>query len=261
MCDCLSRDKIIYGLKTKIIGQNIFVYDEVSSTNEEAKKNITAPHGSVFISRVQTKGRGRRGREWSSKAGGVWMSILIKPQIRENEISKLTLLAGLSVNESLKNFGVIPKIKWPNDVVVSGKKISGILAELVYDKEEKPNVIVGMGINANILEFPCEIKEIATSLCIETNKKQDLNEIIKSVLEEFEKNYTEFLKDEEKFIKSYKKNLLNLNKEVRVISGGGEYTGVATGITTKGELIVRVGEEEKYVNSGEVSVRGILGYC
>lgn len=261
MCNSLSRDKILNRLKTKVIGQNILIFDEVSSTNEEAKNNINFPNGSVFIAKKQTNGRGRRGREWSSKSGGVWMSVLLRPQITDDKLSQLTLIAGLSVNEAMKRFGIAPKIKWPNDVVVSGKKISGILTELLCDKEQNPVVIVGIGINVNISDFPDEIKDVATSVFVETKKEYDLNDIIKSVLEEFEEKYNGFLKDKEKFIVDYKQNLLNLDKEVRVITPGGEYTGVASGITSKGELIVRTKDEERVINSGEVSVRGILGYC
>jgi len=246
----------------KLCKTEILYFDETDSTNSEAKRKSHYPDKTVFIADVQTSGRGRRGRQWISGGGrGVWMSILLKPGKATDKIPQITLAAGLAVCRALKKFGIASGIKWPNDIVVNGKKICGILAEMCNGEGNEVCVIVGIGINVNFESFPEEIKNVATSVFLETNKKNSRCEIIAAVLEEFWKIYAEFLAgNSEKNIAEYKKECASLGKMVRVILPDDEFEAYASDINEKGEIVVEKDGEKIALNSGEVSVSGMLGY-
>lgn len=155
------------------------------------------------------------------------------------------------------------EIKWPNDVVVSGKKICGILTEMGLKGASVDYVIVGIGINVNAKQFPKEIQETATSLALEAGMDLDRKRIVEAVLEQFSINYKKFLetKDLTMLVDAYNEVLVNRDREVRVLDPKGEYRGVAAGINELGELLVRKEDgTEVAVYAGEVSVRGIYGY-
>lgn len=260
--DILSGAEIKHGLQTKKIGQNIFYSYEVDSTNNEAKRNNSAPDGSVFIAEMQNGGKGRRGRQWASAAGsGIWMSILLKPDISLESVSKITLVSGMAVCGALRSAGLDAGIKWPNDVVAGGKKLCGILTELSAETDGINYVVTGIGINVNTDDFSAELKEKATSVFLESGKKGNRAEIAKKVLEEFERLYNEFLSGGlEKLIADYKTVCVTLGRQVRVIRPGGEFDAEAVDITSGGELVVEKDGKKITLNSGEVSVRGIYGY-
>lgn len=244
--------------------KEIVYFDKTNSTNT-AGKNANCTENTLFVAEMQTDGRGRNGRKWiSPKGSGVWMSIVTLPEIKVENISQITLVAGLAVCESLnKNFGIDAKIKWPNDIVVDGKKLCGILAESVSENGVTKKVITGIGINVNNRSFPKEICDVATSLRMLLTKKSDRTEIINNVLDSYEKYYNMLINEGnlEKIITEYKKLCVNIGKEV-VATGTDEATeGIATDITEKGELVIQKKDGNTVaVNSGEVSVRGIYGY-
>ncbi len=251
--------KIQKNLKSKLFSENLLIYNSVESTNKTAKENSHLPEGTVFIANAQTAGRGRMQREWRSEENsGIYMSILIKPQIEAENIPCLTLLAGLAVCSALTKAGIPDVgIKWPNDIVADGKKVSGILSELSGTN----TVVIGIGINVSNKSFPDEISDKATSLALLSNKPFEREPIIAMVLDEFEGYYNLFLKDGFSGIKDeYEKNCITVGKACRIITPKDEYDAEATGIGENGELeILRNGQVEK-IASGEVSVRGILGY-
>lgn len=252
---------------TKWIGKEYFHKDVTDSTNHDIKELAIAgaKDGTVVCAKMQTAGRGRRGRSWLSERGdNLLFSLLLRPDIRPDDASQITLLMALAVAKVLKEqYEFDVKIKWPNDVVVNGKKVCGILTEMYLDGTKTDYIIVGCGINVNQMSMPDELGDIATSLFMESNCVFTTNEILQAVLLEFERYYEEFLKIESlaDFTDEYNSWLISIDKEVRVLDPKGEYTGISKGINAKGELLVERSDGEiTEVYAGEVSVRGLYGY-
>ena len=258
--DTISEYEIKSGLKTARIGQNMRYVYETDSTNNEAKRFSDMADGTLFVAEIQTGGKGRLGRQWVSPAGeGIWMSLLLKPDIIPGEAPEITLIAGLAVCRALKDYGAL--IKWPNDVVIDGRKICGILTEMSAEIERVSYIICGIGINVNTEEFPDELKETAVSLYTVTGEKHSRAEIIKRVAEEFEPLYDEYLKYRLKnIIPEYKSACVNIGKRVSILYGEKETPGTAVDITENGHLVVDTDEGRVTISSGEVSVRGVYGY-
>ncbi len=263
--DILTAEEIKNGLDTKLIGQNVCYYTEVDSTNNAAKRENAMPDGSLFIAEIQTGGRGRRGNTWvSPKGSGIWMSLLLKPDISPENISEVTLIAGLAVCRGVNT--ILPdtmrsKIKWPNDVVMNGKKICGILTELSAEIDAVNYIVTGIGINVNTPCFGGTLSQKATSLLIETGKTQKRTPLVQAVLQEFEILYTAYLRDGFSAIAAeYKENCVTLGKTVKITKGTDSFTAQALDVGANGQLIVEKDGNKIIVNSGEVSVRGIYGY-
>lgn len=265
--DLVSESEIYSVLNSKWLGQNIVSYDTIDSTNIEAKKlaEAGAANGTVLISELQTQGKGRRGKGWiGPKGSGIWMTLLLKPDMKAVHASMLTLIAALAVNKGiLLTTGCDCSIKWPNDIVLNGKKLCGILTEMSTEMEYINYVVVGIGINVNTANFHKDIEHIATSLHLSSGKFYHRSEIVAEVLKQFEYYYELFLKDENLngVMDEYNSILINVGKEVKIIQNGEEYVRTAIGINKQGELLVKDsnGHIEKII-SGEVSVRGLYGY-
>lgn len=265
--DVLSETEIGSDLCTSWAGRNLVCYAETDSTNNRAKEagEKQAPHGMLFVADEQTAGKGRRGRTWVSPPGtSVYMTILLRPDIEPSKAPMLTLVMGLSVAEGIrKATGVEAKIKWPNDIVVNQKKVCGILTEMSTEIQSVNYVVIGDGINTNQEEFPEEIRQMATSLCLECGQPVRRAELIAAVMEQFEKNYETFMKtkDLSGLKEAYNAILVNCNRQVRILEPGNEYEAMAEGIDRMGELIVRLPDgQKKNIFAGEVSVRGMYGY-
>lgn len=265
--DVISEAEILSVLQTEWAGRRTVCYKETDSTNNRARDagEKDGVHGMLFAAERQSAGKGRRGRAWDSPGGSsIYMSILLRPDIRPAKAPMLTLVMGLSAAEGIKETtGVDAKIKWPNDIVADGKKICGILTEMVTEIEYINYVVIGVGINVNQESFPEELEGKATSLRIAGGRTFGRAEIIAAVLKAFEKNYELFLEagDLSQLRARYDKLLVNLGRDVRVLEPGNEYEARAKGISDEGELIVTLSDgKERHVFSGEVSVRGIYGY-
>ena len=191
------------------------------------------------------------------------MSVLLRPDFEPQYASMLTLVMGLSVAQAVKELNIEVSIKWPNDVVVSRKKICGILTEMGLENGRIREVVIGDGINVNLEEFPDELKDKATSLYLETGKKYDRNRLIGLIMEKFERNYEKFTEtcDLSPLIDDYNVMLANRNQPVRILDKINPYEGIAIGIDREGELLVKVADGKiRKVCSGEVSVRGLYSY-
>ena len=244
-------------------------YDEIDSTNTRAKelgdKGEFANHGTLFVADRQVAGKGRRGRAWESPSGSsISMTILLHPDMLPNKASELTLIMALAVEEGVEKVtGLKPGIKWPNDIILSGKKICGILTEMSAEIDYINYVVIGVGINVNMEAFPEEIEKVATSLKIETGDEVKRADLVAAIMESFEKFYEIFMETQDLsgVMDHYNGLLLNRNQKVRVLEPGHEYEAIALGINSLGELIVRLEDgEEREVYAGEVSVRGVYGY-
>ncbi len=249
------------------LGNPVYCYGETDSTNVRARvlAEEGALEGTLVTAESQTAGRGRRGRSWISPPGdGLWFSFLLRPEFHPYDAPILTLAAALAVSGGIRDVCGLPvMIKWPNDIVLSGKKVAGILTELSAEAEQIRYVVVGVGINVNIAEFPEEIRGTATSLYLESGCRRNRCDILAAVMKRMEEYYEVCKKtrDLSGLMESYTKELVNLGREVSVISGQGTYRGICEGIDRSGRLLVRRpdGTLEK-VLSGEVSVRGVYGY-
>ena len=262
--DILNEDEITENISTKFIGHTVYFYDEIDSTNKEAKRMAVsgAPDGSIFTAEIQNQGRGRLGRKWlSPKYVGLWFSILLYPDLTPDRIIPITLVAGISVCKALISLGFDAKIKWPNDIVINGKKICGILTEMTAEAEHISSIVVGIGINVNTKSFNDDIKDKATSLYIESGKSFLRKEILCSVLEIFEKYYIDYLDSGlNKIIDDYNNLCINIGKEVVACSTKEEIKGKAVKVKENGALCIATDNGIKEVNFGEVSIRGMMGY-
>ncbi len=248
-------------LGTIYFGKELVCVDETDSTNALAKREKGCPDGTVFVAKKQTNGRGRSGKEWNSDdENALYMSILLKPQMSLDKISKLTLVFGMAVFNALKNYADVG-IKWPNDIILNSKKVSGIMCEISTDGEKIDYVICGVGVNVNNEHFSKELEDIATSLKIEIGRDFEIAEIASEILNEFELLYSDFLENGlNNIINDYRSNCITLSKEVRVIINSVETQAYVLDITDDGALLVRTDDGDKIINSGEASIRGINGY-
>ena len=192
-----SKETISDEIHTKWAGKTVHFAKETDSTNEWCKRMSKegAEPGTLAVAEFQSAGKGRLGRRWTAPEGSsVMMSILLRPEFEPQYASMLTLVMGLSVAQTVKELDVEVSIKWPNDVVVSRKKICGILTEMGLENGKIREVIIGIGINVNLEEIQDDLKDKATSLYLETGKKYDRNRVIGLIMEKFEKNYEKFVK-------------------------------------------------------------------
>mgnify|MGYP001184553481 FL=1 len=273
--DIINSFEVKNGLNTKIIGKNVHCLEEVDSTNNYAKRLAQegCEEGTVVIAEIQTEGRGRMGRSWHSMGNkGIWMSVVLRPVISPEEIQVITLAASLAVVSALNEvLGIEAGIKWPNDVILDGKKVCGILTEMNMEMERVNFLISGIGLNFSQQEsdFPEEIRDKATSLGIYLKEKHGLDiskikrtQLIKMILFKFEEVYDKVNSDNgDDVVKEWKKHCITLGKEVCINYRTKQYTGTALDVDTKGRLLVRCSDGvTREVSSGEVSVRGLLGY-
>ena len=264
--DLMNKVELESIRNTTWAGQEIYYYDVTDSTNIRAKELAEEGHpsGTLVVADRQEAGRGRRGRSWDSPSGtGIFMTLLLKPEMNPNHASMLTLVAAMAVARAIsKCAGTEALIKWPNDIVIGGKKICGILTEMSAQFDFINHIVIGIGINVHNEHFPEEIAETAGSIFLQTGKRIRRAELIEQILEQFEHYYAIFMETEDLsgLVKEYNSILVNMNKSVRVLDPKEPFEGKAMGITKKGELIVDTWESRKMVSSGEVSVRGLYGY-
>ena len=265
--DLMTEAEIKSLMHTEWVAKEVLYFDTIDSTNTKAQELAEKgyPSGTLVVADKQESGKGRRGRRWVSPSGtGIFMTLMIKPDINPNNASMLTLVAALAVAKAITSVtGEEALIKWPNDIVVNGKKVCGILTEMNAQFDYINHIVVGIGINVHNESFPEEISQMASSLMIEAGGKRfHRAQIIAETMSYFEQYYDTFLKTQDlsALVREYDELLVNMNKAVRVLDPKEPFDGKAMGITPKGELIVDTWESRKLVSSGEVSVRGIYGY-
>lgn len=263
----LGAEEILSELQTKWLGRSISYLEMVDSTNLEAKRIAEkgAPHGSLVVAKTQEAGRGRRGRYWESEAGtGIFMSFVLRPDIEVEYSSMITLVTALAVARGIEEVTNLEVgIKWPNDLILHGKKVCGILTELSAQMDELNYLVVGIGINANTPNFPEDVRDVATSLSMECGQKVDMAILIAKVLEKFEFYYELFLEtsDLSQVMEEYNQLLVHKDQSIMMIRQNQKVEAISKGINEKGELIVIDSlKRESTIMSGEVSIRGILGY-
>ena len=250
-------------MRTRLLGRSILFSKNVASTNEWAKKLASqgAPEGTVVVAETQTHGRGRLCREWIAPPGGLWFSLILSPKNRPAQVPQLTFVAGLAVAETLREqYGLRTETKWPNDVLVNGRKICGILGETSTVGKEINVVILGIGINANFAAervLPESLRAGATSLESELDRKIRLEELFNSLLMKLEATYVLYTrKGFSPILKQWKRYAGFLGQEVDVTDRNEKITGVASDVDKDGVLILLLQNGMfKHVSAGDVSLR------
>lgn len=264
--DLLTYEEIKGYLDTQYMGKKIINLSTIDSTNNYMKSIASSmDEGTIITSEEQTSGRGRIGRNWTSPSSkGIYMSILLKPNLDPTKVSKLTLIGAAAVYKALKCIGIESQIKWPNDIVIGSKKVCGILTEMDCELNRIDYIVMGIGINVNLdeIDIPDEISKKATSLKIVIGEKVGRQELLALVLNHFEKLYDYFKKNGDilEVIKICKEHSALLGKEVQIIQSGDIRIGRAIDINKDGELVVEFDEGIERIISGEVSVRGLNNY-
>ena len=259
----LDKNTIKSNLNTDIIGKNIIILDEVDSTNTYLKElgAKSAEEGTVVITTNQTAGKGRLGRSWEcEQEKSVAISILLRPNNVNIADCAITPLAGLAVTNALNKLCLTDcKIKWPNDVIIDNKKLSGILTEVAFSGEKVAYTVTGIGINVNNSVFPEDIDYKATSILKETGRHTDVNLLVATVLNYFEKYVLgNHLTLTGEALIEYRNMCATIGRQVMFNRGNRDITGMATGISPKGELDVMLSDGTVVkLNSGEVTVQGI----
>ncbi len=279
--DLFNKEELERRLQTRWAGRPLIFSEETGSTNADIFRlsEQDYPQGTLAVTSKQTAGKGRRGRTWISPPDvNVYMSILLRPDFKPETAPMLTLVMALAVHRACEElygkgagdaepcrFG----IKWPNDIVVSARdgswrKICGILTEMRMEEKEIRDIVIGIGINVNQAEFPEEIRETAGSLALALGHPVSRADLTAEVWKYFEEYYEVFeqARSLSPLREDYERALVNRGKKVRVLDPESPYEGVALGINEEGELLVKPddGSEVRQVGTGEVSVRGVMGY-
>jgi BirA family biotin operon repressor/biotin-[acetyl-CoA-carboxylase] ligase len=258
----LNQEKLKQSLDGKFIGHQLYYYEEIGSTNDEAFRLglAGAPEGTVIIADSQTKGKGRMQRIWHSPAGSnIYTSIILRPKIEPARTPQISILAGVAVADVLESY--CPdriKLKWPNDVLIDRKKVCGILSQMKTVVSKIDFIVLGMGINVNINynEFPKEICDLATSLAIETGREISRQELIISLYENMAKWYKQTLKDGFGRIKEKWLSLSPMiGQTVQVMFREESVSGKAIGLDEDGSLILlAAGNKEFKVSAGDATI-------
>lgn len=239
----MSRNTLQWGLKTEWLAQEIHHFETVSSTQTIAHTMAQegAPHGTIVVADEQTKGRGRLNRSWySSSENGIWMSLVLRPSIEPFRAPQLTLMTATVLVEVIKEFTSLdPRIKWPNDIMINGKKISGILTELQAEQDQIQYVILGIGINVNQTDFPEEIKGIASSLKQESGQQMNRVSIAQRFFEKFEQAFQTYIElGFKEFKNKWEQSGYRLGEFAYIDSGRNQIEGKLVGIDENGGLVV-----------------------
>lgn len=251
----LNEDTIYYHFKKQNFVKNILFFPRIDSTNDFLKYNREEiPDCTLVVSTFQTKGRGRRTKEFLSEEGGLYFSFMMRNTMNMQEVSFITSLAAVAVNRALSSLGIDTEIKWPNDIFLNDKKLCGILTEMVTDMEGYNKIIIGIGINISNV-FPEELKEIAISLL---KAGHQINEItfLLNLFSQFEYLYNKFVQgDREEALKVLREKSYLMSKEICFLKDSVEHKGTVVGLEENGNLVVRLSNKaEIALNSGEVTI-------
>ncbi|WXJ80831.1 Bifunctional ligase/repressor BirA [Moorella humiferrea] len=263
--DCLYPEEVAVGLKTSWLGRQLYYYDEVGSTNQVAKElaDNGAPEGTVVVAEAQSGGRGRRGRLWlSPPQKGIWFSLIFRPRVAPTQASQLTLLAAVAVAAAVRKYtGLPPGIKWPNDILLGGRKVCGILTEIKAEMDAVEYIVQGIGLNVNAEadDFTPDVRPYATSLFLELGRRVARLPLFQEMLYQLEKWYERWQEEGFEPVRSaWKEASVTLGREVAVNSWREVTTGVAVDIDVEGALKVRTaGGEVRRFTSGEVTLRPV----
>jgi len=249
--DKVSENELLIGLQTESLGKTVVFKETVESTQKEAHKIAEeAAEGTLVIAEEQTAGRGRMTRTWHSPKGtGIWMSLILKPDLPPFKAPQFTLIAAVAVAEAIQETtGLTPEIKWPNDLLLNGKKITGILTELQADSDRIRSIIMGIGMNVNQQSFPAELENIATSLAIEKGAPIARAKLVQAILKNMEMHYKDYVENGFGSIKEkWESFAVSIGRQIIARTVNGSVRGKALGITEDG--VLKLEDEEGVIHS------------
>ena len=257
----MNKSEITKNLGTTVFGKNdIYIFQETDSTNIQAfslaSKGMT--EGSIVIAECQTSGKGRLSRKWVSPAGkNLYLSMILRPKILTSHAPRLTLVTSVALSETLDDFQIFDhRIKWPNDILINGKKLSGILTEMKCDGTAIDFIVVGLGVNLNssFSDYPDELKDSIISLKEFTGTEINRIKFLQSFLVNFERNYFNFLqKGFDDILKKWIRKSSIINQKIQVTEHENIFTGVVIEVTSDGNLIVQTDDKIHTINSGDIN--------
>ena len=261
--DKLYPEEIGEKLATRFFGQSIYYCESTPSTNDLAKELAQKgmPEGTLIVVEEQTGGRGRLGRDWHSPKGkGLWFSLVLRPPVMPSQAPQLTILAAVAMAEAIRGETGLPVgIKWPNDLLLDGKKLCGILTEMSAEMERVNHMVLGIGLNVNQDEgdFPADVKQTATSLLLEGGGPLPRVNLLKNVLASLERWYDRWLEEGfQPVLARWKELSVTLGRSVRIHSLNESWEGWAEEVDEEGALVLRLPDgSHRRVISGEVSLR------
>jgi BirA family transcriptional regulator, biotin operon repressor / biotin---[acetyl-CoA-carboxylase] ligase len=245
--DALHADDLYSRLgRTRVMGREIHVFQETTSTNDVASRLARSgvAEGAVVFAESQTKGRGRLGRVWISPAGkGLWFTVLLRPDMVPSGATRLTVAAATALSRAIAvQTGIVPEIKWPNDILIRGRKVAGILTEMSAELDRVKEVLLGIGMDVNMetADFPAALRKIATSLRIETGQKVNRAELAVAALRELDRDYELVQKGQfETLAEQWQERCSTLGRQVSIRMGDRVIRGRAESLDDDGALLVR----------------------
>ena len=260
MPDILRQGDIRPGLKTRVIGKAIHLLSEVASTNTLAMEMAAngTPEGTVVIAETQTKGKGRLGRKWISPKGNLYFSVVLRPNVPMHKAPLITLMGAVAVASAIRTIcGLEAGIKWPNDILISGKKVSGLLTEMSAEQDRIRHIVLGIGVDVNMEmgELPPEVRSLTTTLAAEAGAKINRIALLQQLLRDLESWYQKFLKNDADILEEWKKLNVTVGNRVTVSGMGESLVGLAQGVDNEGRLIVRLDDGTiRTVAAGDVTI-------
>jgi BirA family biotin operon repressor/biotin-[acetyl-CoA-carboxylase] ligase len=260
--DLLLPDMLAPQLQGTIFGKHIHHYYKIGSTNIAAMEagSADAPEGSVFLAEQQTAGRGRGANQWySERSAGIYCSVLLRPALPPSDLLVITLAAGLAVHSAVQEIDsrVLPDLKWPNDVLINGKKVCGILTEMNAEVTRVRYIVVGLGINVNQSSFPADLQAIATSLRSATGTEWSRVELCTVLLKSLDREYRGLLENPEaatSILRRFQERSSSVQGRHVEIEENAELSGVTEGLDSRGFLQVRTAQGLRTVLSGAVKL-------
>jgi BirA family biotin operon repressor/biotin-[acetyl-CoA-carboxylase] ligase len=261
--DLLLPDMLAPQLHGTIFGNHIYHYYKVGSTNTVAMEagSAGAPEGSVFLAEQQTSGRGRGANQWhSERSSGIYCSVLLRPALPPPDALILSLAAGLAVYSAVQEIDsrVVPDLKWPNDVLIDGKKICGILTEMNAEVTRVRHVVVGIGINVNQATFPADLQAVATSLCLATGTEWSRVELCSALLKSLDREYRGLVENPDgsnSILHRFQERSSSVRGRRVEVEDNVGFEGMTEGLDSRGFLQVRTAEGVRTVLSGTVRPR------
>ncbi len=250
----MTEHEIRYGLRTRVIGKSIEIHNRVESTNQLALRSgyNGAAEGTLIFAEHQTAGRGRHGRSWYSPHGSsLLVSLIFRHRLLPDQIGIPSLIGAVSIATAIRELAGLPTmIRWPNDVLIHGRKVSGVLTELDYDRHQQPFFVVGFGVNVNInsVEFPLSLRSSATSMQIECSGDISRVSVLRTILHHLEDNYSHLkCRRTATIIDSAIDLSSTIGRSVQLETLDGSFNGIAERIDAEGRLVLRE-------NSGQIRV-------
>ena len=248
--DLLDAGRIKKDLATRWLGRDLLILEQASSTNAVALSSVgQRQSGSVILAEIQKEGRGRLSRSWASPPGGIWMSLVLKPDIPLSRVYRINMAASVSICRAISRLGLEAGIKWPNDILIQEKKVCGILTELGAQMDRLDYVVVGVGLNANndTAAFPSQWR--STSLAAELGRSIDRCALVAAILNEMEKAIDNM--ESQEIYEEWRSLSLSLGKRVRISSAEGDLTGQVVDLDGDGALILQQGREKRRILAGD----------